>query len=248
MNDKSDGWLESAEAWIASVGERGDWSREFVLDAVMLSRIDGRAFRRALDVGCGEGRFCRILRDRGINAIGVDPTEPMIMEARRRDPHGRYIVAGGEQLDFADNQFDLVVCYLALIDIADFRRSIREMARVLAPGGSLLIANLTGYFTAGEAQGWVRDEQGRALHYPVDRYLEEFPQRVHWEDISVDNWHRPLAAYMSAFLAQGLALRFFDEPPPHGGDPKQAALYRRAPWFVVMEWQKPDGGPAAGAR
>ncbi len=248
MTDKSDGWLESADAWVATLGDggaRGDWSREFVLDRAMLARIDGRGFRRALDVGCGEGRFCRILRQRGIEAIGIDPTAPLIECARSRDPGGDYRIASGETLDFADGAFDLVICYLALIDIPDFRRSIRDMTRVLAPGGSLLIANLTSFFTAGEAQGWVRDADGRALHYPVDRYLEEFPQRVHWEDVSVDNWHRPLAAYMRAFLDEGLILRFFDEPPSHGGDPRRAALYRRVPWFVVMEWQKPDGNTTA---
>jgi hypothetical protein len=36
------------------MGERGDWSREYVLDAAMLARIEGRTYRSALDVGCGE--------------------------------------------------------------------------------------------------------------------------------------------------------------------------------------------------
>jgi hypothetical protein len=59
-------WNESADAWIADMGDRGDFSREFVLDGPMLTRIEGRGFVNALDVGCGEGRFCRMLRDRGI--------------------------------------------------------------------------------------------------------------------------------------------------------------------------------------
>jgi hypothetical protein len=41
----------------------------------MLGRIAGRGFARALDVGCGEGRFCRILKAAGIFAMGIDPTE-----------------------------------------------------------------------------------------------------------------------------------------------------------------------------
>lgn len=54
----SDGWHQSAEAWIASMGERGDWGREHILDPAMLARIDLQRFKCALDVGCGEGRFC----------------------------------------------------------------------------------------------------------------------------------------------------------------------------------------------
>jgi 2-polyprenyl-3-methyl-5-hydroxy-6-metoxy-1,4-benzoquinol methylase len=86
----TDGWNESAEAWIADQGERGDFSREFVLDAVMLQRIERGNFKNALDVGCGEGRFCRMLRERGIAAIGIDPTAALLQTARERDPEGDY--------------------------------------------------------------------------------------------------------------------------------------------------------------
>jgi SAM-dependent methyltransferase len=233
------GWNESAQAWIAALGERGDWAREHVLDPVMLSRVEKRGFRSALDVGCGEGCFCRALRQRGIEAVGIDPTPALVEEARRRDAHGRYQIGKAESLAFGDQKFDLVVSYLTLIDIADFRVAIREMARVLEVGGSLLIANLTSFTSACAADGWIRDEQGRGVHYPVDRYLEEFPQWVAWDGIRIENWHRPLAAYMTALLGEGLVLRFFQEPEPSGGDAERVALYRRAPWFVVMEWTKP---------
>ena len=45
------------------------------------------------------------------------------------------------------------------------------MDRVLKPGGSLLIANLTSFTSACAAQGWVKDEEGQRLHFPVDRPL-----------------------------------------------------------------------------
>ena len=60
-DDVSDGWAASAMAWIVEQGEDGDYGRRFVLDAPMRARIEGRGFRNALDVGCGEGRFCRIM-------------------------------------------------------------------------------------------------------------------------------------------------------------------------------------------
>jgi SAM-dependent methyltransferase len=236
----SDGWKESAAAWIASMGEHGDWSREHVLDAAMLARIEGRTYRSALDVGCGEGRFCRLLQQRGIETIGVDPTVALLDEARRRDAGGQYVFGRAEKLEFDDGRFDLVVSYLSLFDIPDFRAAISEMARVLRPGGALLIANLTSFITPCAAEGWVRDSEGRRLHYPVDRYLDEFPQWVSWADIRLQNWHRPLGAYMTALIDSGLQLRFFQEPEPVGGDTARAATYRRAPWFLVMEWVKPD--------
>jgi SAM-dependent methyltransferase len=235
----SNGWDQSAQAWIASMGDRGDWGREHVLDPVMLGRLAGRRFECALDVGCGEGRFCRMLRAAGIAATGIDPTPALLDRARMLDRGGDYRAGEAEHLPFEAASFDLVVSYLTLIDIPDFRAAIGEMVRVLRSGGTLLVANLTSFTTASAAQGWVRDQQGRKLHYPVNRYLDEFPDWVEWAGIRIVNWHRPLGAYMTAFLDAGLQLAFFAEPDPVSGDAVRQADYRRAPWFLVMEWRRP---------
>src|SRR5262245_4481553 len=236
--DMSNGWDESAEAWIAEIGEAGDWARQHVLDPALLERIARRRYRHALDVGCGEGRMCRILRARAIQSVGIDPTAALLERARALDPSGDYQSARAEALPFADAEFDLVLSCLTLVDIADFRQAFREMVRVLEPGGTLLIANLTS-FTSTSAKGSVRDADGRFLYFPVDRYLDEFPMWVAWKRIRIENWHRPLSAYMSELLHHGLKLVYFDEPPPRTGEAEAIANYRRAPWFLVMEWQKP---------
>jgi SAM-dependent methyltransferase len=234
----SNGWEQSAQAWIASMGERGDWGRQHVLDPVMLSRVAARRFERALDVGCGEGRFCRMLAAAGIRVTGIDPTHVLIEQARRRDPSGDYRTGKAEDLRFEAATFDLVVSYLSLIDMADFRTAICEMSRVLKPGGSLLIANLTS-FASCTPQGWIKDQEGRPLYFPVDHYLDEFPSWVEWAGIRIENWHRPLAAYMAAFLGSGLELAFFSEPEPLTGEASRQAVYRRVPYFLVMEWRRP---------
>jgi SAM-dependent methyltransferase len=256
-------WGENAKAWIDHVGTRGDFSREYVLDPVMLGRVRHAKYKSALDVGCGEGRFCRLLAKQGIPAIGVGPTEAFIAEARHRDPGGDYRVARAEGLGFDDGSFDLVVSYLTLIDIEDFRAAIGEMTRVLAPGGTLLIANITSFFSAGPPNGWTRegagteelrsDPMGSEEIFPIDRYLEERAQEVLIGNFHVRNWHRPLGAYMECFLGFGLRLIYFAEPPPISGDLAGDDLsggklserdlelqksFRRVPPFVVMEWRK----------
>ena len=121
------------------MGERGDWAREHVLDPVMLCRVAEGRFERALDVGYGEGRFCRMLSAAGLAATGIDPTGPLIETARQRDPSGDYRLGEAGELEFEAASFDLVVSYLTLIDIADFRAAIDEMARVLKPGARSLL-------------------------------------------------------------------------------------------------------------
>lgn len=233
------GWDQSAEAWIRSMGEEGDWSRKHVLDRVMLERIDRRAVEIALDVGCGEGRFCRMLQERGIKTVGLDPTERLLDRARILDPDGDYRIGEGEALPFDDGVFDLVVSYLSLIDIEDFRAAISEMVRVAKPGGVLLIANLTSFNTGGQNQRWIDAKDDDPAHWPVSRYLFEFGEWVEWQEIRIHNFHRPLSAYMQAFLSHGLKLTFFDEPEPDDADPERSERYRRCPWLMAMEWEKP---------
>lgn len=240
MNDANDGgWSASAAAWIADQADGGDFGRKHVLDRPLLARIDDGAYRRALDVGCGEGRLCRMLRARGVETTGVDPTGPLLDEARRRDPNGDYRAGRAEALDFDDGAFDLVVSCLSLIDIADHRAAIAEMARVLAPGGTLLIANTNSFVSAGAERGWLRTADGALDCYPVDQYLRERSIRSEWRGISVVNHHRPLSSYMQALIGQGLVLAHFDEPVAHSGPEERVAKYQRAPWFVLMEWRKP---------
>jgi len=238
MSDTNgDGWDGSAAAWIASLGDSGDFSRQFVLDAPMLARVRDRGFKTALDVGCGEGRFCRMLRDAGIKPLGIDPTAALIARALELDPGGAYRICRAEELDEPPASFDLVVSYLTLIDIADISRAASRFIAALRPGGTLLIANLTSFSTAA-IYGWTTDAEGRRRFY-IDNYLEERADWVAWRGIEIRNWHRPLSTYMSLFLEHGMILRHFVEPSPSGGDPDTAERYRRVPYLYIMEWEKP---------
>ncbi|MBP7777833.1 MAG: class I SAM-dependent methyltransferase [Acidobacteria bacterium] len=235
------GWQDSAAAWVADQGEHGDFGRRYVLDPVMLPRALAAAPKRALDVGCGEGRFCRMLRQRGVDAVGLEPTPALLATARARDGHGTYVEGVAEHLPFDDQSFDLVVSYLTLIDIQDIQAAIREMARVLRPDGTLLIANLNGFNTACADRDWVLNGDGRRDHFPIDRYLDERAMWIEYRGIRVLNHHRPLRTYMQALLGAGLELSYFDEPDPSAdASPSRAAAYRRVPWFLVMEWTKPE--------
>lgn len=232
------GWEASAGPWIESLGEAGDFGREHVLDAPMLARVGAGRFARMLDVGCGEGRFCRMTSPRVTERVGIDPTVALLAEARARDPQGTYREARAEALPFADESFDLVVSYLTLIDIPDLDAAVAEMARVLAPGGTLLVANLNPFASAAVPDHRITDAEGTS-HLRVDRYFDERGAWAEWRGIRILNYHRPLARYMTAFLVAGLTLTAFEEPEPTGGDPDRIARYRAAPWFHLMEWLKP---------
>ena len=238
----TNGWEESAAAWIADMGEHGDFGRRYVLDPVMVPLALASRPKNALDVGCGEGRFCRMLAKLGVATTGIDPTPSLIAEARRRHPEGTYIEADAAKLPLEAQSFDLVVACLSLVDIPEAEPAIAEMARVMKPGGRLLIANSNGFNTAGDGEGlgWRQDSIGRRVAFQIDNYLTERTQWIAWRGMRVRNHHRPLSTYMKLLLAQGLQLTHFDEPRPTADAPaERAASYIRAPWYLVMEWAKP---------
>lgn len=238
-NPDENGWQSSAAAWIKRTGDEGDFARAFVLDQPMLDRATSYQPQNALDVGCGEGRFCRKLAQHGIAVTGLDPVLAMVDEAQARHEPGTYVQGFAEDLPFPDASFDLVVSYLVLIDIDDAKTAIAEMARVLRPGGHILVANLSSFATSSATQGTrICRETGAALR-PLGLYLRTDKQWYEWDGVRVQNWHRPLSFYMQCFLDAGLILTHFDEPQPHGGPENRLRDYQTMPFLMTMDWKMP---------
>lgn len=109
--------------------------------------LDVRPGMRALDVGCGVGRWSHLLAGRGAQVTGVDISPTMIAEARRRaDQKGilqrcRFETQNLAELD-AGGQYDLVLAVTVLQHILDplaFRAAFKRMVDHLAPGGRMVI-------------------------------------------------------------------------------------------------------------
>lgn len=227
-------------AWAAFV-DGVDTNREFVLDPVMIERCGDVRGLRVLDVGCGEGRFCRKLYELGALTVGLDPTTVLLDLARSRHPEGEYVEGVAESMPFEDGSFDLVVSYVTLLDMPDYRRAIAEMVRVLRPGGRLLAANLNSVSSTA-IRGWHKGANDELLHMPVDNYSFEWGAVVEWRGIKIVNYHRPLEDYMDAFLSHGLRLTAYLEPIPAPDaieEHPRLAEYWRVRHFVVLEWTKP---------
>jgi ubiquinone/menaquinone biosynthesis C-methylase UbiE len=131
---------------IRTPGERAAWDR--ILDLVAAR---GRALD-ALDVGCGTGFLAFELAGRGHRVTGIDFAPAMLAEARRkaveRGVAVRFEQGDAEQLPFASGSFDLVMSRHLLWTLAHPEMAIDEWARVLRPGGRLVIVD--GQFDAGD--------------------------------------------------------------------------------------------------
>ena len=133
------GWDRAAEYYEAF------WSQQ--LSAVqqrLLALSALSAGERVIDIACGTGLVTRWAADRvgpsGV-VVGTDLSQTMVdLASRRAPPNARFVRMDAEHLDFPDASFDAALSSLGLMYVPDTERAITEMARVLAPGGRVLIA------------------------------------------------------------------------------------------------------------
>jgi ubiquinone/menaquinone biosynthesis C-methylase UbiE len=93
---------------------------------------------RLLDVGCGTGNLLERLGGR-FECAGCDPAEEMLRRARVRNPGVELKVAPAEELPFEDDRFDAALCIEVVRYLSDPRPALRELGRVLRPGGLALV-------------------------------------------------------------------------------------------------------------
>jgi SAM-dependent methyltransferase len=241
--DLREEWRQLAPAWIREARQGANPTRRGLLDRPMIEACgDVRGFK-VLDCGCGEGRFCRMLLDRGAEqVVGVDLCRPMLIAAAQlATGKDSYALADVQDLGFLrDSTFDLVISYLNQCDLPDFEANSREVFRLLKPGGRFIIANLHPMRSA--VGDWLRTEDGAKLHVILDRYFEEGDRRWKMMGIDFTNFHRTLSTYSRAYRHIGFAIEEIIEPTVEGENLKRFPELEdelRVPNFIVVALAKP---------
>jgi len=127
-----------------------DHLREKPVDQAMLAAFAGLVIRNGgglvVDVGCGTGATTAILRELGIDAIGIDLSPNMIAEASLRNPELKFKVGSMTALDVNDNSVDGICAWYSTIHIPDesLPEVLTEFHRVLRPDGYALLAFQVG--------------------------------------------------------------------------------------------------------
>lgn len=150
----------------------------------------------ALDAACGTGRHTAKLVELGHQVIGVDTSEAMLAIAREKVGKEVSLRVGRlEQLPVDDASVDLVTCALALTHVSDLGPVMREFARVLRPGGRVLISDI---HPVGTTTGAIAAFPGKDLAEGVP-YVRSVIHQV--------------GDYLAAFRGAGLAVLDCREPP-----------------------------------
>jgi demethylmenaquinone methyltransferase / 2-methoxy-6-polyprenyl-1,4-benzoquinol methylase len=99
--------------------------------------------KRALDVATGTGDLAIALRERGAEVVGVDFAEKMLEIARRKAPEIDFRAGNALALDFPDDEFDAATVGFGARNFDDLDRGLAEMARVVRPGGRVVVLEIT---------------------------------------------------------------------------------------------------------
>jgi 2-polyprenyl-3-methyl-5-hydroxy-6-metoxy-1,4-benzoquinol methylase len=173
--------------------------------------------RRICDLACGQGRVARHLANQGANVVGVDLSTKLLEIARRydeSDPRGiTYVHADVRNLDeHALGQVDGVVCYMALMDIADLGPTLASVARILRPGGWFVFSILHPCFHTSQS-GEMDTPEGPA------RTIRQYFAEGYWRSDTrpgppgrIGAYHRTLSTYINAISDAGLQLERMCEP------------------------------------
>jgi SAM-dependent methyltransferase len=119
-----------------------------------------------LDAACGTGRYSEYLVGHGHRVIGVDSSGAMLAKARAKLPQGDFREGDLEALPLAAGSVDAAVCALALVHLPEVGQAIAELARVVRPGGRVIISDVHPFLvllgwqaqfrTAAGASGFMR--------------------------------------------------------------------------------------------
>ena len=127
------------DAWARHYDEPNDLIE--LEEPVVRDMLNGLPVGTALDAACGTGRHAAYLASRGHTVIGVDVSAGMLAVAKAKVPGGDFRQGDLRGLPVPDRRVNLVVCSLALTHVPDLAPVFAEFARVLRPGGHLVISD-----------------------------------------------------------------------------------------------------------
>lgn len=191
---------------------------------------------RWLDAGCGAGTYVRALAARGADVVGADYSLPSLRRAGERLGAEALLAASDVRaLPFAAESFDGALCFGVMQALADPLPALRELCRVVRPGGQVWVDALNRYSAPHFAAGAWRRLRGQPAHMRYDspwqlaewlRQAGATAVQVHWLPLVPSSWRR-----LRACVSHPAMEAVFDGLPPLAAAASHA--------FVVRGYREP---------
>lgn len=184
-----------------------------------LSRwLDNLRDKKAIDVGCGQGFFSRVMANNGAIVTGVDSAGSLIAIAKKESKNIKYVKADARNLSFAKTgEFDLALCVLSLQNMENLKMALGEISRVLKPGGRLIAVLNHPVFRIPQETSWGFDEEKKIQYRRIDSYLSSSKIKIDMrpsekiKKVYTYSFHHSLQDYMKALNSSSLAIVKLEE-------------------------------------
>jgi SAM-dependent methyltransferase len=259
--DKLSGkWDAARDSWSDFLDKGKDFFRDEMNKPAFLAVVGNVKGSRVLDIGCGEGNFPRLYAKMGAGVVGVDFSPKMIelaRQAEKRDNLGiEYVVSDAAKLEGIEGKFDVVTCFMALMDIEHYRDAIREATKALKDRGRFIFCITHPCFEYGECMDreplakWVQEEgdkSGDAVHLELTDYFQPGVSEVVWnmerlvKPFKTTSFHRTLTDYFDALAEGGFVVsRLVEAKPTQRGVSKYPSLrkHMKIPHSITIEARK----------
>lgn len=217
------GTVEGYRVWSRTYDEPGNGLFAFE-EPIVHEILDALPAGIAVDAGCGTGRHTEHLAALGHRVVGVDSSPEMLERARVRVPRADFRHGELHRLPLDDDAADIVVCGLALAHVRSLEPVLAEFARVLRPGGQLVISDPHEESVALGSIPSVRGPGGRPGRLSTYRHLA--------------------GDYLRAALRAGLRVRRCEEPRMPASPPLPDAHADPGPW-ELWPWSLAEVVPEA---
>jgi ubiquinone/menaquinone biosynthesis C-methylase UbiE len=208
----------------------------------MLSLLPAIRGLEVLELGCGAGDLCRKLKALGAGSVvGADISSKMLELAKIEVTAGvEFINSPMEELYFTSESFDVVVSALAFHYVADLRELFQNIYIWLKPCGVLVFSMEHPIATCSQGihQGWIRDNTGKKLYWPVDCYDREGKRESRWFIDGVIKYHRTISTILNGLIGCGFIILEVKEPVASEDEERiRPALKeeRRRPPFLMVK-------------
>ena len=140
----------------------------------------------------------------------------MLKRAREsaHPPAIEYLQLAIEDIDFAPEQFDIVISSLAFHYVENFAAVCEKVYHALKSGGSFVFSIKHPIFIALAAQDWFHNNARSRMHWPLDGYQDEGKRIARFLDNDVIKYHRKLETHIHALIYAGFQIKKISEPQP----------------------------------
>jgi ubiquinone/menaquinone biosynthesis C-methylase UbiE len=219
--------LESYRRW--SKTWESDASAIVALESRWLSPwLTGLSGRIFLDLSCGVGRWLIHAQAQGAIVFGTDRCHEMLLEARKKTVlAGRLVLADTRSLPFREAYADFALCALSLGHITPMESAVTELARIVRPGGDLIV---TDFHPGALDHGWRRTFRSNGELYEVETH-------PYTTDVLLR------CAEQNGLVLQELLEPCFDEPERDiflaAGKPDLFEQVQGIPAVLLARWKRP---------